>query len=135
MKKQVRVSTMISLFSFVVIGCSVFRSGTQTVNVTCSEPDAKLYLNGQDNKTPFQGEMPRNKPIIIECQKEGYQYASRFVNYKLNTTGVLDTIGGYLIFLPYIGVFTAGAYSLDETNIDVSMFPEPSPASRPLPSN
>jgi len=125
MKNQIRV-VMILLLSFVVLGCSVFRSTTQTVNYSCSEPGAKLYINGEEHDTPFEGKMPRNKSVIIECKKEGYQYASRLVKTKLNATGVLDTIGGYIIFLPYIGVFTPGAYSLDERSVEVSMFPETS---------
>lgn len=118
--------TMIST----MVGCSAFRSHTQMMNVTCSQAGAKLYINGREDKNPFEGRVPRNKGVIIECEKEGYDVATRFVNYRLNTMGYLDIIGGFLIYIPYVGLFFPGASSLQDTKIEV-MVPLPAQVSLP----
>jgi len=40
----------------------------------------------------------------------------------MNETGILDIIGGVLILFPALGLLSAGAWSLDETDVNVPMF-------------
>ena len=130
MKSIFQTLTLFAMTS-AMVGCSVFRSHTQTMNVTCSQAEAKLCINGREDKNPFEGRVPRNKGVIIECEKGGYDGATRFVNYHLNTTGYLDIIGGFLIYIPYVGLFFPGAYSLNDTDIKVQMVPLTDVASPP----
>ena len=129
--KSILQAAIIFAMISTMVGCSVFRSHTQMINVTCSQVEAKLYINGREDKNPFEGKVRRNGGVIIECEKEGYDVATRFVNYRLNTTGYLDIIGGFLIYIPYAGLFFPGAYSLQDTNIQVQMVPSPAPVSPP----
>jgi hypothetical protein len=122
MKSPIRTFTLLTMLS-VLLGCSVFRSHTQIINVTCSEPEAKLTVNDWRETSPFKGWAFRNKSVIIQCEKEGYEVAARFVNYHLNATGYLDIVGGFLVYIPYVGLFFPGAYSLDDTDIKVQMIP------------
>ncbi len=130
MKSLLQAAILFTMLS-ALLGCSVFRSHTQMINVTCSQPEAKLYINDREEKDPFQGKVRRNKGVIIECEMEGYDGATRFVNYRLNTTGYLDIIGGFLIYIPYVGLFFPGAYSLQDTEIEVQMVPLPAQVSLP----
>jgi len=124
MNSLMRMFPLLTMLS-VLLGCSVFRSHTQTINVTCSEPEAALTVNEWRETNPFKGWAFRNKGVIIRCEKEGYEVATRFVNYHLNVTGYLDIVGGFLVYLPYAGLFFPGAYSLDNTDIKVQMTPLP----------
>ncbi|OGW79688.1 MAG: hypothetical protein A2Z83_00455 [Omnitrophica bacterium GWA2_52_8] len=55
------------------------------------------------------------------AKKDGYVTTQRAIGKSLNTTGVLDIIGGVLILIPLFGLLAPGAYSLDETNVQISM--------------
>ena len=48
----------------------------------------------------------------------------RTIGHSLNTTGVLDIIGGVLILLPLFGLLAAGSNSIDENNLSISMVKE-----------
>jgi hypothetical protein len=111
------------LLMFLFGGCSAFVPKTETVNITCSEPDATLQVNGQVFKGSAQTDVPRNKNVAIMCSKSGYFPAQRTIDYSLSGTGVADVVGTFLFLLPGIGLFTDGAWSLDENNINVSMIP------------
>lgn len=116
-----RVIAVIVALSFLVSGCSAFVSKTQTVSAVCSEPDAVLQINGQMFHGKAQVEAKRNKAVSIMCTKEGYFPAQKSVDYSLSGTGVADTIGTFIILLPGLGLFTAGAWNLDETEISIPM--------------
>lgn len=107
--------------SILVSGCSTFAPKTQTVSAACSEPDAALQINGQMFQGRAQVEAKRNKPVSIMCTKAGYFPAQKTIDYSLSETGVADIIGTVLLLLPGIGLFTAGAWKLDETNVSLPM--------------
>ena len=119
MKKNMRVFTC--ALCVVLCGCSAFRHSKQTVNISCSEPDAILLVNGQRYNLPVKLDMRRDRNILIQCFKNGYYPYSRTVDSHLNRTGVLDTVGIIMLF-PGIGLLTPGAWSLDETNIFIPLY-------------
>lgn len=118
MKKIVAV---IVATSIAVSGCSTFAPKTQTVSAVCSEPDATLQVNGETYQGKAQVEAKRNRAVSIMCTKSGYFPAQRTIDYSLSKTGVADIIGTLFFLLPGIGLFTAGAWDLDETNVSLSM--------------
>jgi hypothetical protein len=75
--KSLLQAAIIFIMISTMVGCSVFRSHTQMMNVTCSQAEAKLYINGREDKNPFEGRVPRNRGVIIECEKEGYDGGTR----------------------------------------------------------
>ena len=107
--------------SIAVSGCSTFAPKTQTVSAVCSEPDAMLQVNGQTYQGKAQVEAKRNKSVSIMCTKTGYFPAQRTIDHSLSGTGVADIIGTFFFLFPGIGLFTAGAWDLDETNVSVAM--------------
>ena len=116
-----RIIAAIVASSIAVSGCSVFMPRTQTVSAVCSEPDATLQVNGQTYQGMAQVEAKKNKKVSIMCTKSGYFPAQRTIDYSLSGTGVADIIGTLFFLLPGIGLFTAGAWDLDETNVSVAM--------------
>ena len=126
LKKEVEMKKIVNymiVFIFLFSGCSAFVPKTETINVACSEPDATLQINGQHFKGSAQTDVPRNKNVAIMCSKTGYFPAQRTIDYSLSGTGVVDAVGTVFFLFPGIGLFTDGAWSLDENNINVSMIP------------
>ena len=122
MKKMICV-----LLSFLVMtsSCSAFRSSTQTMSITTDQSDAQIYVNGNMvGQGTASTAVKRNENVQIMVRKTGYVTVQRSIGKGLNTTGVLDIIGGVLILLPLFGLLAAGAYSLDETNVSVIMVKE-----------
>lgn len=116
-----RIIAAIVALCFLVSGCSVFVPKTQTVSALCSEPDAVLQINGQIFQGKAQVEAKRNKAVSIMCTKTGFFPAQKSIDYSLSGTGVADTIGTFILLLPGLGLFSAGAWSLDETEVSIPM--------------
>lgn len=114
------VATIVAV-SIAVSGCSVFVPKTQTVSAVCSEPDANLQINGQVYQGKAQFEAKKNKTVSIMCTKTGYFPAQKTIDHSLSGTGVADIIGTVFFLLPGIGLFTAGAWKLDETDVSLAM--------------
>lgn len=103
-------------------GCSVFANNTQSLKITCSEPDATLQVNGGQiyiGKTKIEAK--RNKLISIACFKPGYFPAHKVISSSLSGTGKADLAGSFLLVLPALGLFTPGAWNLDETDVTLFM--------------
>ena len=105
-------------------GCSAFRSTTQQVSVTCIPEDATLMIDGQRCRSPVTIKARRDRDISVQCFKDGYLPYQRLVGIRFNTTGVLDAIGTFCFLLPAIGLCTPGAWSLEDTEIAVTLSPK-----------
>jgi hypothetical protein len=116
-----KVIAAIVATSIAVSGCSTFAPKTQTVSAVCSEPDATLQINGQTYQGKAQVEAKRNKSVSVMCTKPGYFPAQKTIDNSLSETGVADIVGTVLFLLPGIGLFTAGAWKLDETDVNLAM--------------
>lgn len=113
---------MLLVVSSLASGCSTFVAKTQTVTVACSESDATIQINGG---TTYQGkaqvEARKNKPVSISCYKQGYFPSQKVISSSLSGFGVADLIGSFILVFPAFGLFTAGAWQLDETDVTLVM--------------
>ncbi|HEU0265902.1 MAG TPA: hypothetical protein VFR01_09265 [Geobacterales bacterium] len=105
------------------MSCSVLVPSRQTVTVTSSEPDAIVSINGIPHKPPVTYKAKRNQSLLIVAEKPGFNEYRQSIDYHMNATGILDTLGTIVILLPAVGLMTPGAFSLDETNIAITMVP------------
>ena len=113
------------ILAIVSSGCSAFRSSTQIVSVTTDQPDAQIYINGNlAGQGNANAAVKRNENIQIMAKKSGYVTIQRTIGHSLNTTGVLDIIGGVLILVPLFGLLAAGSHSVDENNLSIAMVKE-----------
>jgi len=111
-------AVLILSFLFNLSGCSCFRSGNQNISVMTTPADARIYVNGNLRGTGMvTARVPRNRTLMVRVEKDGYKPLSRIIEKKLSTTGVLDTIGGWLILVPFIGLAFPGAYELENANL------------------
>ncbi|MFH0954341.1 MAG: PEGA domain-containing protein [Verrucomicrobiota bacterium] len=105
-------------------GCSALRGTTQVITIKTSVSDADIYVNGnQVGKSPVSTEVARNRDTSIIARKQGYEPAARTIGNHFNETGALDAVGFILCLFPGIGLLTPGAWSVDDTDIMIQMFP------------
>lgn len=120
-----RSLSVLLCLSVVLSGCSAFRSSTEVLTVTTDQPDTQIFINGtMAGQGTAQMPVKRNQTVSVMAKKDGYITVQRSIGKSLNTTGVLDIVGGVLILLPLFGLLAPGAYSLDETNINIMMIKE-----------
>ncbi len=113
-------------------GCSAFRPSTQIVAINVEPADATLIANGMRyNYSPIFIEAARDRDLLLSVYRKGYVPYSRVIGYHFNRTGTLDALGSIFLF-PMIGLFSSGAWSLDETNLQIMLLPESAgPAENP----
>ncbi len=111
-------------FLAVSSGCSLFRSHNQSINISSAPMDAAVTVNGARYRTPTQVSVKRNEPVNIQCYKKGYVPYSRTIGTHINVTGILDIVGTFIFIVPCIGLFTPGAFDLDETNVNITLYKE-----------
>jgi hypothetical protein len=126
MKKIVSVgmATIIAALNF---GCSAFRDSTQRIEVTCNPQDAVLMINGQRYQSPATLNVRRDREVSINCSKEGMMPYQRIVEKHFSTAGVLDIAGTVVFFVPGVGLLCAGAWDLDETNVNINLVEKEGP--------
>lgn len=121
MKKTLSLVVCLAML-FNLAGCSSFRSSTQTMSVTTDQPDAQIYVNGSMVGTgTASAVVKRNENVQLMVKKDGYVTIQRSIGNSMNTTGVLDIVGGVLFLIPLFGLLAAGSHSLDQTNVNVMM--------------
>ena len=79
-------------FTIVLMGCSAFRSSTQRINISCSEQDAILTVNGQRYAPPAQIDVKRNRDVSIQAYKKGFVPSQRTIGNHFNVTGRPDAV-------------------------------------------
>jgi len=103
-------------------GCSFLAPRTQVLHVKTSVSDAEIYLNGQlIGKGSVSYPANRGEKVEVTVQKTGYYSVTRTIERTLSVLGRLDTIGGYLLLIPLLGLMAPGAYQLEETMLDIRL--------------
>jgi len=120
-KSPVANAFMAALVLLTTNGCSFFAPKTEEVAVNTEPSGAEVYVNNS-----FQGTTPCRVPMsckggTITVKKAGYDPQLYTVGKSLGTCGIMDIVGTVIFLVPAIGLFSAGAYTLDEHNINVSM--------------
>lgn len=111
---------LICSIAFTQVGCSMVVPGKQRFTVTASEPDAKIYVNGEYlGKGNVQTKVQRNHDVSLLVKKDGYTPVARSIGNNFSITGILDIVGGFIIILPWFGLFFPGARELEQANVAV----------------
>jgi hypothetical protein len=120
-KTPVANIVMASLLLLTTNGCSFFAPKTEEVAVNAVPAGAEVYVNNN-----FKGTTPCSVPMSckggeIMVKKAGYNPQLYKVGRHLGTCGVMDIVGTVLFLVPAVGLFSAGAYTLDEHNVNVTL--------------
>lgn len=121
------VKTLVSIMLVISIavlqsGCSMVVPGKQRFSVTVSEPDAKIYVNGDYmGQGNIQTRVKRNNDVAVLVKKEGYIPIARNIGTDFSITGILDIVFGYVLLVPLIGLFFPGCRQLDQADVVVTL--------------
>ena len=112
---------MAALVLLTANGCSFFAPKTEEVAVNSVPAGAEVYVNNS-----LKGTTPCSVPVSckggeIMVKKAGYDPQLYRVGRHLGTCGVMDIVGTVIFLVPAIGLFSAGAYTLDQHNISAQM--------------
>ena len=118
---RVFVSVMLSIsIAITQLGCSTFVPHTQKVSVIASEPDAKIYINGDLIGTGrAETKVPRNRDASVMVKCNGYYTATRMLSTTMSGVGVIDIIFGWIWLVPWLGLLSPGSKEIDTPNITV----------------
>lgn len=126
MKSFARLSTII-LVCICVCGCSLFGPRMQTITISSDPSDADVIVNGSRvGQTPLKHEVNRKENLLIEVRKTGYHTEYRSSHRTVSTLGTLDIIGGYIILVPFVGLFSPAAWEQEPATYGVILSPEES---------
>jgi hypothetical protein len=103
-------------------GCSFFQADKQTLNITCTQQDVVLKVNGDTFPCPSKVEVRRDSKVLLEANKVGFEPYIKAVDYHLSTAGKWDIFGTVCWFFPVFGLTSSGAWSLDQTDFDIQLY-------------
>ena len=120
-KMPVANIVMASLVLLTTNGCSFFAPKKEEVAVNTVPAGAEVYVNNS-----LKGTTPCSVPVSckggeILVKKAGYDPQLHKVGRHLGTCGVMDIVGTVMFLVPAIGLFSAGAYTLDQRTLTVNM--------------
>ena len=101
-------------------GCSLFVSRQQAVTINSSHPDGRIFVDGQEvgtGKVATMLDRTESHSVLVKAPDGRVGTAS--LNNKISGTGVLDIVGGFIFFVPFVGVMGPGFWELDPTHVDV----------------
>lgn len=111
---------LIGSISITQSGCSMVVPGKQRFSVTASEPDAKIYVNGDYiGQGNVQTRVRRNNDVSVLVKKEGFIPVSKSIGTDFSMAGILDIVGGFIILVPWLGLFFPGCRQLEQANVAV----------------
>ena len=67
--------------------------------------------------TPATFKVPCDEDIVVIARKDGYYTQSQTVRPVLGKCGTLDVVGTVVFLFPAVGLFSPGAYTLDQHTI------------------
>lgn len=110
---------VIASMLFAITGCSMFQPEKQTLKVNCNVPDTILKVDGDQYSCPGEVQVRRDKRIIIEAYKDGYDKYTKLIDYHLSASAKWDAVGTVVWFFPVFGFLSPGAWDLDQTEVSV----------------
>lgn len=108
-----------------VCACSLFGPRMQTITISSDPEDADVIINGTHvGRTPLRYQVRRNDDLLVEIKKSGYETEYRTSHRTVSTLGTLDIIGGWLVLIPWVGLFSPAAWEHEPAAFGVILSPE-----------
>lgn len=109
------------LMVFQSLGCSLAAPGTQSIAIVPSHPKADVYVDGvQIGTGTVTAVLSRENShtVMAKCPGSSGIFT---IQRGLSTMGLLDVVGGVLILVPFIGLFSPGAFELSPPTAAVAI--------------
>ena len=113
------VVSLLSVSLMGLQGCSLFVPKTQAVNITATDPNADIVVDGANvGKGTVALQLDRTRSHTVTSRANGKAGAAA-INKKISGTGWLDIIGGCFFLVPFLGIIGPGFYELEPDSVTV----------------
>ena len=117
-----RLAVML-LVVHLITACSFFGPRRQMISISSDPSGANVTVNGAAvGSTPTKFEVSRGEDLLIELRKSGYQTQFLTPSRKLSNLGFADTLVGYVLLVPLLGLLAPGAWEY-EAHQGVILYP------------
>lgn len=104
-----------------ICSCSIFSPGEKQVRVRSNYPDAELRADGAYiGRGEATVMLAKNRGHTISAHR-GEQEERMSIGSHISATGILDIVGGFIIIVPFIGLFSRGAWTLDHDTVTIDL--------------
>ena len=103
--------------------CSFASGSRQSIVITASDPEAKLYVDGQYVGTGTASVKLRKKKMHSVIGQIDDRAGTATIDREISTLGMLDLIGGCIIILPWLGVVAPGFWTLQPETVVIAIPP------------
>ena len=117
MRHSIASFLVVVMALFSTTGCSIFSPWQENITVDSEPQGAQVIIASQCLKTPCTITVPCNKEVLVIVKKDGYETVNYTIRPTLGVCGILDAIGTWCWLVPGIGLFTPGAFTLEQHNI------------------
>lgn len=100
-------------------GCSFLMNRMVPLGVSCSDPEAELFVDGNPIGKGNTEVMVTRDQVHTVMARKGDRANTVAVGTKTSTAGILDLIGTFLFLLPVVGFLTPGCSSLDRDHVSI----------------
>ena len=110
--------------TFFLVGCSCFAPSKQKISIMTNVNEAEIFADGEFigvGMASFNAQRNKNHEIMVKA--DGYYPVYKSIGNQLSTTAILDIIGIFIWIIPFIGLFTPGAKTLDTDNVSIRLVP------------
>ena len=123
MKKYPTANVVMAAALFLATtGCSLFAPRSEDIIVDSDPQGAEVMIPGQRLMTPCSITVPCDKDVTVVLRKDGYRTEVYNIKRTLGKCGTLDLVGGIIFLLPAVGLFSGGAYTLEQHTIFAPLF-------------
>ena len=112
----------IGVASVMLSSCSLFNWSPAPLRIEASEPDAKIYVNGEYvGDGIVETHVPRRTYVSVAAEKKGFKTVQMELPWCPSVLGTIDIISGIIWYVPWIGLFSPGAYAVDPENVAITL--------------
>jgi len=102
-------------------GCSFLVDGTQSVNITTTQAEAEIFVDGQlVGRGTARVDLAKDDSHLVVA-KLGGQSAQKPITKSISLVGVLDIAGGIFFLVPFIGIAAPGFWTLRPTQVNLTV--------------
>ncbi len=105
-----------------LVSCSFTKPSKQELRIVTNEPEAVIIVNGRPiGKGEAVTKVKTNDTVSVAASL-GFKRDFTKVEPTLSTMGILDTVGGCFCIIPFIGLFSGGAWKFEEDEVYLYLY-------------
>jgi hypothetical protein len=114
-----------------VHGCAFANGRYQNIAISSNVPAAirvdGSHVGSTRGSVPLVTRVRRSRSHFVSAEADGHEGETASLQTELSMLGVLDIVGGFLIFVPWITLLTGHAFELEPDHVRFELRRAPTP--------